>query len=114
MQTKALRSTVSAMALALGVTAGSAVQAEADPLEKLFGDSWYVSVFGGGAFNERAKGSFLEAGPERRVETVALNLLLGAATLSRVQTLRAQGVVLDPEVARFAPRPLDELKELLN
>jgi trans-AT polyketide synthase/acyltransferase/oxidoreductase domain-containing protein len=49
-----------------------------------------------GAFNEWAKGSFLERPEERRVTTVALNLLVGAAALTRLATLRTQGLIPDP------------------
>ncbi len=66
------------------------------------------------AFNEWVKGSCLEAAEERTVQTLALNLLAGAARLLRVQSLRSQGVGLPPEIARAIPRPLIELKERLN
>ena len=48
-----------------------------------------------GAFNEWTKGSFLEAPTNRRVVTVALNILYGAALLTRLQFLRAQDIGLD-------------------
>ena len=57
-----------------------------------------------GAFNEWAKGSFLERPEERRVVTVAKNLLHGAAVLTRVNMAAAQGVALPIEVTRVAPR----------
>ena len=49
-----------------------------------------------GAFNEWAKGSFLEQPRNRRVVTVAFNILYGAAVLLRLQTLRSQGFPLCP------------------
>jgi PfaD family protein len=64
-----------------------------------------------GAFNEWAKGSFLEKAANRRVVPIALNILAGAAVLARAGALRAQGVAASP---RFAPRPLHELEELLT
>jgi PfaD family protein len=63
-----------------------------------------------GAFNEWAKGSFLEKPEGRNVVPIALNILLGAAVLARANMLRAQGVFVTP---RFAPRPQHELEELL-
>lgn len=67
-----------------------------------------------GAFNEWVRGSFLEALSERRVDTIALNLMLGAAVLSRVNWLRSQGVVLPPEAYRFAPMPQERIASLLR
>ncbi len=49
-----------------------------------------------GAFNEWTKGSFLEQPRNRRVVTVAFNILYGAAVLLRLQTLRSQGFPLCP------------------
>jgi PfaD family protein len=48
-----------------------------------------------GAFNEWAKGSFLEEPRNRTVVTVALNLMYGAAVTLRQAQLRSQGVNLD-------------------
>lgn len=66
-----------------------------------------------GAFNEWVKGSFLEARQERRVVTVALNLLVGAAVSMRVQSLRQQGVDLSPAVSQVTPMDLEELQQCL-
>ena len=57
-----------------------------------------------GAFNEWAKGSFLERPENRRVVTVARNLMHGAAVVTRVQMLACQGVVLPADITRVAPR----------
>jgi len=57
-----------------------------------------------GAFNEWAKGSFLERPENRRVVTVARNLMHGAAVVARVQMLACQGVTLPTDVTRVAPR----------
>jgi trans-AT polyketide synthase, acyltransferase and oxidoreductase domains len=54
-----------------------------------------------GAFNEWARGSFLERPENRRVVTVAKNLLHGAAVVTRVNMLATQGVIVP---ARVAPR----------
>ena len=67
-----------------------------------------------GAFNEWAKGSFLEVPDERRVVTVARNLLLGAAYLTRIRALKQQGVPLDPELERFPPMAEAELQHYLE
>ncbi|MDD2804877.1 MAG: PfaD family polyunsaturated fatty acid/polyketide biosynthesis protein [Elusimicrobiales bacterium] len=62
-----------------------------------------------GAFNEWAKGSFLEVPENRDAVTVACNLLAGAAALTRLHALRCQGVAADPRLARQEPRPREEL-----
>lgn len=67
-----------------------------------------------GAFNEWAKGSFLEAPGERAVVTVAMNLLFGAAFLVRCNSLRFQGVHLPGTVCRTAPRTLHEIEGYLK
>ena len=46
------------------------------------------------AFNDWVRGSFLERPEERRVATVALNILYGAAVLTRARILAAQGIPL--------------------
>ena len=66
-----------------------------------------------GAFNAWTQGSFLEKPQNRRVVTVGLNLLVGAAIAMRQTWLRCQGVVLAPGLGRFRPLDLPELKELL-
>ena len=58
-----------------------------------------------GAFNEWAKGSFLERPENRKVAIVANNLMHGAAVVTRIGFLRAQGVSVPPAVARIVPRP---------
>ncbi len=67
-----------------------------------------------GAFNEWVKGTFLEAPDERRVVTVALNLLYGAAVLTRVGILRAQGAAAADLPSGWPPMPLDQLTTLMN
>ncbi|PSR21182.1 MAG: 2-nitropropane dioxygenase [Sulfobacillus acidophilus] len=58
-----------------------------------------------GAFNNWARGTFLEALEARTVEQIALNLMEGAAVLTRVQQLRLAGVAV-PAGFNFSPRPL--------
>jgi PfaD family protein len=59
-----------------------------------------------GAFNRWVRGSCLEPVENRRVLQVALNLLEGAAVLSRVQQLRSFGVAVPASAFDFRPRPL--------
>lgn len=65
-----------------------------------------------GAFNEWTRGTFLADPANRDVVTVAHNLLVGAAALTRAAWLRNQGVTLPADAGAFAPRPLDELESL--
>lgn len=67
-----------------------------------------------GAFNEWAKGSFLEEAKNRKVATVALNLLYGAAVTLRANTLRLQGLELPADAVRVSPLPLEELENRLR
>lgn len=62
-----------------------------------------------GAFNEWAKGTFLEKPENRDAVTVAWNLLAGAAALTRLHALRCQGVAADPRLARQEPRTREQL-----
>ncbi len=55
------------------------------------------------AFNEWVRGSFLERPENRKVATVALNILYGAAVLQRARSCVAQGMALPPGVPRLAP-----------
>ena len=64
-----------------------------------------------GAFNEWVKGSFLESPQHRRVVTVALNILRGAAMITRLNLLRMQGVRLPQAFWQIAPLPVEELRE---
>ena len=66
-----------------------------------------------GAFNEWARGSFLETSDRRDVVTLGMNLLVGAAALARVGWLRAQGVSLPRAARRFLPRDRAELAALV-
>ena len=67
-----------------------------------------------GAFNEWTRGSFLEPPESRCVVTVALNLMVGAAALTRAGWLRTQGVPLTPAARRFVPQPRAELTKLIQ
>jgi PfaD family protein len=67
-----------------------------------------------GAFNEWTRGSFLERPQNRRVATVALNILYGAAVLLRAQCLRMQGVALPPDTPRLIPLEPSELQKRMS
>jgi len=67
-----------------------------------------------GAFNQWARGSFLESPEHRQTATLAMNLMLGASIATRVNWLRAQGVALPAEAARFSPVTLSEINSLLE
>lgn len=59
-----------------------------------------------GAFNAWVEGSFLEPLENRSIAQIALNLMEGAATVTRAQQLRAMGVATPPSAFLFEPRPL--------
>lgn len=54
-----------------------------------------------GAFNDWAKGSYLEAYQNREAADIALHIMEGAAYLYRVQALKTQGINLDNELANY-------------
>jgi PfaD family protein len=62
------------------------------------------------AFNDWVRGSFLERPEERRVATVALNILYGAAVLTRARVLAAQGIPLPPGTPRLIPLKPTEIE----
>jgi trans-AT polyketide synthase/acyltransferase/oxidoreductase domain-containing protein len=59
-----------------------------------------------GAFNRWAKGSFLEQPENRLAVQVALNLMEGAAVITRAQQLRSHGLAVPSSAFRYRPRPL--------
>ena len=59
-----------------------------------------------GSFNSWVEGSFLEPPQARTAVQIALNLLEGAAVISRAQQLRTFGVPVPATAFQFAPRPL--------
>lgn len=59
-----------------------------------------------GAFNEWVMGSFLEPVDGRTTVQIGLNLMEGAAWLTRTHQLRLAGVSLGPADKKFSPRPL--------
>ncbi|TDI42330.1 MAG: PfaD family polyunsaturated fatty acid/polyketide biosynthesis protein [Acidobacteria bacterium] len=64
-----------------------------------------------GAFNGWVKGSFLEEPEERSVVTVALNILHGAALLTRINALRSQGVQTPRSWSEYWPRPIQPIQD---
>ncbi len=56
-----------------------------------------------GAFNEWAKGTFLEESANRTVKAVAMNLLTGACVVIRAGWVRQQGISLPPGAGKFSP-----------
>ncbi len=67
-----------------------------------------------GAFNEWVKGSVLDAPEQRKVATVAMNILFGAAVLIRASQLKLQGVCLDGETELSVPLEIEQIKEFLS
>ncbi|MDV7246741.1 MULTISPECIES: PfaD family polyunsaturated fatty acid/polyketide biosynthesis protein [Rhodococcus] len=61
-----------------------------------------------GAFNNWVAGTHLAAPAHRRVADIAHHILEGAAYLTRVGQLRAAGVRLPAEIARYVPAPREE------
>jgi trans-AT polyketide synthase/acyltransferase/oxidoreductase domain-containing protein len=59
-----------------------------------------------GAFNRWVSGSFLADPKNRQATQIALNLLEGAAVITRAQQLRTYGLAVPKEAFVFAPRPL--------
>jgi trans-AT polyketide synthase/acyltransferase/oxidoreductase domain-containing protein len=83
-----------------------------DPTRRMDYQVWCGPAMG--AFNEWTKGSFLEQPHNRRVVTVAFNILYGAAVLLRVQTLRSQGFPLPRDGARVTPQELEAIQEVID
>ncbi len=67
-----------------------------------------------GAFNQWVKDSFLESAHNRQVVVIALNILLGAAIVTRRQWLRQQGIFLPDSPTRIEPLELEAIQELIG
>jgi PfaD family protein len=80
---------------------------QGDPTRVLDYQIWCGPAMG--AFNEWVKGSFLERPENRKVVTVAHNLLFNACVLTRYNWLQSQGAGLPAEMAHCPPLPLDEI-----
>jgi len=60
-----------------------------------------------GSFNSWVKGTFLESHQARTVKQIGLNLLEGAAQITRAHQLHALGIEVPRSLYSFTPRPLD-------
>jgi hypothetical protein len=60
------------------------------------------------------RGSFLEPWENRRIVPVALNILYGAAVLTRAHVLRAQGVNPAPHTEHIVPQQAAAIEELIR
>jgi trans-AT polyketide synthase/acyltransferase/oxidoreductase domain-containing protein len=87
----------------LGLSSRWAITGE--PTRKLDYQIWCGPAMG--AFNDWVKGSFLEPPEARTAVQIALNLLEGAAVLTRMHQLRSYGCPLPEGAFHFAPRPLE-------
>jgi PfaD family protein len=83
-----------------------------EPTRKIDYQVWCGPAMG--AFNQWAKGSFLEPPPKRRTVTVALNLLFGAAVATRANWLRAQGIALSGGAATIRPMESAEIHKRVD
>jgi PfaD family protein len=83
-----------------------------EPTRKMDYQVWCGPAMG--AFNQWAKGSFLEPPPNRQTVTVALNLLFGAAVATRANWLRAQGIALSGGAATIRPMALAEIQKRVD
>jgi PfaD family protein len=67
-----------------------------------------------GAFNQWVKGSFLEPPGNRRTVAVAMNLMFGAAVITRANWLRAQGLEILGSAGAFRPMELAEIQKRID
>ncbi len=65
-----------------------------------------------GAFNAWTAGTDFAQPSARRVVPISLSLLHGAAVLTRLSALRAQGVHVGADALDLSPRPIAQLEEL--
>ena len=67
-----------------------------------------------GAFNEWTRDTFLSEPANRDAVTVAMNILFGAAVLSRINSILKQGCELSGELTRFQPMQLNTINKYLS
>jgi PfaD family protein len=67
-----------------------------------------------GAFNQWVRGSFLEKPDNRQAVTVAMNLLYGAAVITRVNWIRSQGIPLPAGFQKSTPLKLSDIERYLQ
>jgi len=85
----------------LGLASRWAIDGDADRIMDY--QIWCGPVMG--AFNAWTKGSFLEDAENRNVVQIALNLIEGAAVVTRAQQLRTYGVSVPEQAFDVRPRP---------
>jgi trans-AT polyketide synthase/acyltransferase/oxidoreductase domain-containing protein len=83
-----------------------------DPSRKIDYQIWCGPAMG--AFNQWVKDSFLQLPENRKTVTVAMNLLYGAAVVTRFNWLKHQGAVLPVGMGNFSPMPFEKIHELLK
>jgi PfaD family protein len=83
-----------------------------DPGRKIDYQIWCGPAIG--AFNQWCADSFLAHPENRKVLTVALNLLLGAAVITRSNWLRMQFDGVPPGIGAFSPLPLEKIDALIG
>ena len=67
-----------------------------------------------GAFNQWVQGTFLEDPRNRDTVTVAMNLMFGAAVLTRANWARLQGAVLPPGSDVYRPLELNAIEKWIS
>ena len=67
-----------------------------------------------GAFNEWTRDTFLATTDRRDAVTVAMNIMFGAAVLSRANGILKQGVEVPGELTQFQPMQLDAIEKYLT
>lgn len=67
-----------------------------------------------GAFNEWVSGSPLESPGQRNVVAIAMNILFGAAVLTRANFLHFQGACVPADTLAMEPLELSQIKEYLR
>jgi trans-AT polyketide synthase/acyltransferase/oxidoreductase domain-containing protein len=67
-----------------------------------------------GAFNEWSKGSFMAEPANRTIASVAMNLLYGAAMVTRINSLRTQGVKFSDQVTHLAPQEISVIEHNMS
>ena len=85
---------------------------EGDPSRKIDYQIWCGPSIG--AFNQWVKGSFLEKPENRKTVTIAMNLLFGAAVITRASWISNQGVILPHEAIKSAPMELSDILKYIG
>ncbi len=67
-----------------------------------------------GAFNEWTRDTFLAKPEQRDAVTVAMNIMYGAAVLSRVNGMLKQGVEIPGDLIQFQPMQRDTIEQYLS